>query len=84
MFCVPARGRSYSYRERRYGVFAYALRFPCEVDADNVQADHKYGVLWVALSRWNAPKPSGSRAKSMSKGAVKGGKDEQPETAQSR
>jgi HSP20 family molecular chaperone IbpA len=51
MFCVPARGRSYSYRERRYGVFAYALRFPCEVDADSMQADYKYSVLWGALSR---------------------------------
>jgi HSP20 family protein len=52
------RGRDYYYAERRYGAFSRAVALPCEVDADQANADYKNGVLWITL-----PKTAGAKAR---------------------
>ncbi|UCG16853.1 MAG: Hsp20/alpha crystallin family protein [Phycisphaerales bacterium] len=41
----------YCVRERRFGSFARSFRVPNEVDADNIKADLKNGVLSVTLPK---------------------------------
>jgi len=48
----------YRYHERRYSAFSRAVQLPCEVDADQTQADYHRGVLRVTL-----PKTEGAKAK---------------------
>ncbi|MCP4644905.1 MAG: Hsp20/alpha crystallin family protein [bacterium] len=48
--------QAYHYTERRYGAFNRAIPLPCEIDADNVSASYKRGVLRVTLPKTEAVK----------------------------
>jgi HSP20 family protein len=50
-------GRGYHRIERSYGSFVRAFSFPETVDADNVKADYKAGVLTVTLPKKEVAKP---------------------------
>ena len=49
---------SYYRRERAYGCFERSFALPAEVDADQIKADYKDGVLKVEI-----PKPAKPKAK---------------------
>lgn len=44
-------------RERTYGEFTRAISLPCPVDADQVHAALKHGVLTITLPKVEATKP---------------------------
>ena len=48
-------------RERRWGAFNRALTIPADVDADNVKAEYRDGVLAVHLPRAEADRPRSIR-----------------------
>lgn len=50
-------GVTYHRRERRHGSFVRTLRVPFGVDADNVDATFKKGVLNIVLPRAEEDKP---------------------------
>ena len=50
-------GASYHRRERRFGGFTRAFRLPFHVDADEVKAEFKNGLLTIVLPRAEADKP---------------------------
>jgi HSP20 family protein len=50
-------GVTYHRRERRFGGFNRAFRLPFQVDAANVEAEFKSGVLSIVLPRAEADKP---------------------------
>ena len=50
-------GATYHRRERRFGGFARAFRLPFHVDADEVKAEFKNGLLTIVLPRAEADKP---------------------------
>jgi HSP20 family protein len=52
--------RGYTYSNRQYRAFAQALRLPCEVNPDGVQATYKHGVLRLTM-----PKTAQARARRM-------------------
>ncbi len=45
------RDQGYVYQERRFGCFRREVPLPSAVDADNVQAEYKDGVLHVTLQK---------------------------------
>ncbi|MDF1512413.1 MAG: Hsp20/alpha crystallin family protein [Anaerolineae bacterium] len=45
------KGRNYYRMERSYGMFRRAINLPCEVDAENVEATFKKGVLTITLPK---------------------------------
>ena len=47
---------TYHVMERAYGVFQRAIPLPCEVDADNAEADYTNGVLTVRLPKRDGEK----------------------------
>ncbi len=56
--------KNYTHREVRYGSFSRSIQLPASVDADNVKAECRKGVLTVTL-----PKTEKEKAKKI---AVKG------------
>jgi HSP20 family protein len=50
-------GASYHRRERRFGGFTRAFRLPFHVDAGEVKAEFKNGLLTIVLPRAEADKP---------------------------
>ena len=52
-----ADGASVHRRERRSGTFNRALTIPADIDADNVKAEYRDGVLAVHLPRAEADRP---------------------------
>jgi HSP20 family protein len=48
---------NYYRRERTYGRFKRAFHLPADVDADNIKADFKDGVLKVEIPKPEAQKP---------------------------
>ena len=50
-------GASVHRRERRSGEFNRALTIPADIDADNVRAEYRDGVLAVHLPRAEADRP---------------------------
>jgi HSP20 family protein len=50
-------GTSYHRRERRFGGFSRAFRLPFHVDAGEVKAELKNGLLTIVLPRAEADKP---------------------------
>ena len=50
-------GATYHRRERRYGSFVRTFRVPFRVDAEQVEATFKYGVLNIVLPRAEEDKP---------------------------
>jgi HSP20 family protein len=50
-------GVRYHRRERGHGRFTRSLQLPYPVDADNVEATFKNGVLYIALPRAEEDKP---------------------------
>jgi HSP20 family protein len=45
------KGQNYYRMERSYGSFSRTIALPSEVDADNVEAKFKKGVLTVTLPK---------------------------------
>jgi len=56
-------GRSY-YSERHFGTFQRAIKLPCPVDADKVEAEHKNGVVTITLWKSDAVRPKRIQIKS--------------------
>ncbi|NNE44836.1 MAG: Hsp20/alpha crystallin family protein [Gemmatimonadetes bacterium] len=54
---VEEENTKYHRRERRTGKFSRKLRFPVDVDSDNVEARHEHGVLTVRLRKVAAVMP---------------------------
>jgi len=52
------KGKKFHQVERLYGTFVRQFSLPAEVDAANVQADYKEGVLNVHLPKAAAAKPT--------------------------
>ena len=50
-------GVTYHRRERGGGPFARVLRLPCDIDADQVQAELANGVMTVTLPKSEAARP---------------------------
>lgn len=50
-------GARYYRRERRFGRFERTFRLPEEVDADNIRADFRHGVLTLTLPKKEVAKP---------------------------
>jgi HSP20 family protein len=50
-------GARFHRRERRFGNFSRSFRLPFKVDAGNVEASFKNGVLSIALPRAEEDKP---------------------------
>jgi HSP20 family protein len=48
---------NYYRRERTYGKFKRAFHLPADVDADNIKAEFKDGVLRVEIPKPEAQKP---------------------------
>lgn len=46
-----------SYSERRYGSFRRSIELPCPVDADEVTAEHKNGVVTITMQKSEAARP---------------------------
>lgn len=44
-------------RERRYGRFSRSVRFPVNVDADNVEATYENGILTLSVPKAEEVKP---------------------------
>jgi len=44
------------YRERHHGLFERMLHLPEDIDADNITANYKNGVLSICIARKAAPK----------------------------
>ena len=53
----PAEGRKYHYDGRAYGRFERIIRLPEAIDAENVEARMKDGVLMVSLPKRPDSKP---------------------------
>jgi HSP20 family protein len=53
----PEQGRTYLYDGRGYGRFERVITLPEAVAADDVRADLKDGVLWLALPKSPEAKP---------------------------
>jgi HSP20 family protein len=49
------------HQARPYGAFARAVELPCEVEADNAQADYRRGVLQVTLPKTERAKAKRAR-----------------------
>lgn len=47
----------YHIRERRFGKFSRSIRFPADVDADNIEATYENGVLTLAVPKVEEVKP---------------------------
>lgn len=47
----------YHIRERRFGKFSRSIRFPADVDADNIEATYENGVLTLAIPKVEEVKP---------------------------
>ena len=45
------KGQNYYRMERSYGTFRRSISLPCEVDADNIKATFKKGILIVVLPK---------------------------------
>jgi len=56
-----ADGASVHRRERRSGTFNRALTIPADINADNVKAEYRDGVLAVHLPRAEADRPRSIR-----------------------
>ncbi len=54
----------YLRRERRYGKFSRSFELPFAIDADNVEATFKNGILHLSLPRAEADKPKKIAVKS--------------------
>jgi len=52
-----AEGEHYHSRERWHGSFTKSFRLPFRVEAENVAAEYKHGVLTIRLPRAEADKP---------------------------
>jgi HSP20 family protein len=50
-------GERYHYVERRSGSFQRIVQLPSEVDADNIDANYKDGVLTITLPKSEQAKP---------------------------
>ncbi len=50
-------GKSYHRSERRYGAFSRTVTLPGNVDAENIQAECKKGVLKITLPKLESEKP---------------------------
>ena len=48
--------RNYYYAESSYGSFYRTIPLPCEVNADNIRADYKRGILRVELPKTDEAK----------------------------
>lgn len=46
-----------TWSERRFGSFRRAIKLPCPVDADRVEASHKNGVVTITLYKADAVRP---------------------------
>lgn len=46
-----------TYSERRFGAFRRSIELPCAVDADQVTAEHRHGVVTVTLKKSDAVRP---------------------------
>lgn len=54
---APAEGARYHRQERSFGRFTRTFELPFQVDANNVEAHFRNGVLQVMLPRAEADKP---------------------------
>ena len=50
-------GENYHIRERRYGSFSRSIRFPVDVNADEVHASYENGVLSLNVPKAEEVKP---------------------------
>lgn len=46
-----------TYSERRYGAFRRAIQLPCPVEVDDVQAEHRNGIVTITLRKSEAVRP---------------------------
>jgi HSP20 family protein len=59
-------GTTYHRRERGVGTFSRLVRLPVDVDAENVEATLRHGVLTVTLPKAAAAKPRKIEVKALS------------------
>jgi HSP20 family protein len=52
------------YSERQFGSYQRALKLPCPVDPDHVQAEHEYGVVTITLFKAESVRPKRIQVKS--------------------
>ena len=58
-----ANGTRY-YTERRFGSYQRTVKLPCPVDPDHVSAEHKNGVVTIALQKSETVRPKRIKVKS--------------------
>jgi HSP20 family protein len=54
---TESKGKNYAYSERFYGAFSRTLELPTEVDANQVKATYRDGVLELVLPKTENEKP---------------------------
>jgi HSP20 family protein len=55
------KGRTYFFSEREYGAFQRSFRLPLDVQADDITADFKNGVLTLKVPKAGPPKEKTQR-----------------------